>query len=319
MTKKWLALMAAFGLALTITACGGDDDELTTCTSNDDCADDESCDTSCGFCAPAAAADRCTSDESCAEGETCQPIADGCTVKKCKTAPTSGTACESDEDCAGAADCDTSCKVCVPTASQCTADTDCAEGETCKLFDEGCALKTCQAGTGPTACTEQNQCYPDQFCDLFATDKVCIDIATVATCSAAHGQNSVPTNGIMLWAQGEGDFGGDEGNCITHTDASVCPATAHWCSFAISVYDPDNSLPLAESEKAALYKRVVYSTASGSWVPTGDVDPYDDETFIVYGCFSSTSLNGAVAIVDDNTKASPTLQSNAICLSATAN
>lgn len=251
--EKWLALVAAFGLALTVAACGDDEEGPTSCQSDEDCADDESCDTSCQLCASIDA--MCATDAECTtEGETCQPIGEGCTAKACKA------------------------------------------GE----------------GPGPTTCTAQDECYPNQFCDEGITD-VCTDISSVATCAAAHGQDSVPANGIMLWAQETGEFPG-EGNCITHPDATVCPATSNWCAFTIFVYDPNNSLP---QEHGALYNRVAYSTASGNWGPIGDVDVVDAERFVVYGCFSGTSLNGAVAIVNDLT--SKTLQSNAICLSATAN
>ncbi len=78
---KWLALVAAFGLALTMVACG-DDDEPTTCSADEDCADDETCDTSCGFCAKIDG--QCASDAQCAEGETCQPLAEGCAARFCK-------------------------------------------------------------------------------------------------------------------------------------------------------------------------------------------------------------------------------------------
>jgi hypothetical protein len=281
---KWFAMLAAVGLALTVSACG-DDEEGRPCEVNDDCLDTEICDTDCngGVCIT-----PCTGNGDCSEGDVCLDATDTC-AQRCGPPP--GAACTEDADCNQNA-----CETCDQLAGECISL--CDETETCD------GAGNCVAAT----CTEQAECYPDSYCDEGGTD-MCVDIATVAACDAAHGRTSVPANGPMLWGMAQSDFGA-EGQC----SASGPQGCTNWCAFTIFVHAP-TPLP---TTKAALYKRVAYSTASGSWGPAGDVEPVDGERFQVYGCFAGSSLNGAVVIVDDSTAASPTPQSNAICLSGTS-
>lgn len=126
---KWLALAAAFGLALalSVAACS-DDNEPTTCSSNEDCADTESCDTSCSLCAPLDG--RCTADSECTNaGETCQPIGEGCSVKTCSSGGTGGTG--GTGTCTGQADC-------YPDQAYCT------EGDVCAPL--ATTISTCAYG-----------------------------------------------------------------------------------------------------------------------------------------------------------------------------
>lgn len=128
---KWFALVAGLAMVLGLAACGGDDNEATSCTSSEDCADTETCDTSCSLCAPLDG--QCTSDAQCTTaGETCQPFSDGCTIKVCKTGGVNPTSCT-----------DATFDVCYDQSQYCASD---AQGEngTCEALDVG----SCSAVNG---------------------------------------------------------------------------------------------------------------------------------------------------------------------------
>lgn len=122
--RNWfLALMAAFGLAFTMTACG-DDDEPTSCETSDDCADNEQCDTSCRLCA--VTDDLCTSDTQCSTGETCLPFSEGCTLMKCQAGEGPGPLTCTDE----------TFSVCYDAGQFCASDENGLNG-TCEDLDIG--------------------------------------------------------------------------------------------------------------------------------------------------------------------------------------
>lgn len=128
---KWFALVAAFAMALGLAACGGEDNGPTSCTSSEDCADTETCDTACSLCAPLDG--QCTTDAECTTaGETCQPFSDGCTIKVCKTGGVGPTACTDD-----------TFDVCYAESQWCNSDANGQNG-TCDPLDVG----TCSAVTG---------------------------------------------------------------------------------------------------------------------------------------------------------------------------
>lgn len=93
---KWLALLAAFGLALTMAAC--DDEEDGACPDDAQCLEaSDTCPARCDLGTPTA----CTDDEDCADDETCSPGC-GCIVA---CTPDDGTGGTGPQACDGQAEC----------------------------------------------------------------------------------------------------------------------------------------------------------------------------------------------------------------------
>jgi len=114
---------------------------VAACETNDDCADDEICDSETGQCEPAA---ECASNEDCDEGQICDLDTGECIG--------SGVDCTLDEDC--------------DDQDICTLDT--CEGGACTIVqacDDGraCTDDSCDPETGE--CTNELNCEGGEQCD----------------------------------------------------------------------------------------------------------------------------------------------------------
>ena len=200
---KWFAMVAAFGLALTLSACG--DEEGRACEIDDDCLDTEICDVDCdgGICIT-----PCTSDTQCTDGDVCAAAAGTC-AQHC--AAPGGAACTEDKNCD-----ENACQICA--GGECTSK--CDETQECD------GAGNCVAAT----CTDEtfNVCYVnDAWCDSGSCTPL-----EVGTCAgAANKKTPANANAPMIYAV-EANAAGCAENDQTHCAGGV------GCAWNVFFWDP---------------------------------------------------------------------------------
>ncbi len=156
------------------------------CRDDDGCQPGNSCDTDTLLCV-------CQSDEGCAEGQVCDG---GLCV-----AP-----CFSNADCEDGLACDINSQRCVEA---CEGDGDCPEGLVC---NEGRGL--CQ-GQG---CIQDDNCAPDQFCDLGQVEPICVAGCRDGGCPGDQvcdpGTRQCRLGCVQDGDCGPGTYCGENGQCL---------------------------------------------------------------------------------------------------------
>ncbi len=181
LVRALLALSTIFGLV----ACGPPDEgeDLTECTTTNDCEDGEACRK--GLCLA-----RCTSGSDCADGESCG--LGGLCIETC----------EGSGECDSGYSCDETTGACWidgTSFNSCTVKGDCAATEYCA--EGACLSATCQddahcaaSGSGQTNICDNGTCVPgcrgDSDCDTDETcndDNLCEGVAcTPTSCDHPH-------------------------------------------------------------------------------------------------------------------------------------
>ncbi|AKF82615.1 hypothetical protein SAMN05443572_106445 [Myxococcus fulvus] len=155
--KMMLVLSALGAMSGLMAGCGDDDPSGTTCSGNDDCAENEICHPDASVCVL-----TCTTGNDCpASAKTCAEL--GGTSSQSDTLICQ---CSTDALCNGGSDgtssdlvCSNLDNVCVPA---CDSNDDCGSGRVCDTASGQCE----EDDTGPTTCsgTGQSTCLYGQFC-----------------------------------------------------------------------------------------------------------------------------------------------------------
>jgi hypothetical protein len=192
--KTMWMLTAISAMGLMMTACGGDEEVGTSCTSDSQCADDEVCQTAAGVCVQ-----TCSQASDCPDSaKNCEALSSTDSRKVCKC--TVGTSFCADEYGEGFT-CSASTRVCTdqndpnpnpnpnPTTCTGTAQAQCAYGSfcssgtctavpapTCANFDPSKGGKTpvwnASTSTGPIIYSVTRESYSgDSFCSGATTAK----------------------------------------------------------------------------------------------------------------------------------------------------
>lgn len=154
--KMMLVLSALGAMSGLMAGCGDDDPSGTTCSSNDDCAENEICHPDASVCVM-----TCTTGSDCPDtAKTCAALGGSSSqantlICQCST----DALCNSGSDGTGSLVCSELDNVCVP---KCDSNDDCGSGRVCDTASGQCE----EDDTGPTTCsgTGQSTCLYGQFC-----------------------------------------------------------------------------------------------------------------------------------------------------------
>ncbi|MFY1824953.1 hypothetical protein ACN47A_03505 [Myxococcus fulvus] len=249
--KMMLVLTALGAMSGLMAGCGDDDPSGTTCSGNDDCAENEICHPDASVCVL-----------TCTTGNDCPSSAKNCLALGGSSSQSATLICKcsTDELCNGGSDgtssdlvCSTEDRVCVPA---CDSDDDCGSGRVCNTAAGQCV----EDDTGPTTCsgTGQSTCLYGQFCSSGTCTEV--PAPTCANFTPSQGGKqpvwTISSSGPIIYDIARVSWGQD----------SFCP-TGNTVKARVRAYQPANSNATFPSSKDDLpglfYVRVNGSTLAG--------------------------------------------------------
>ncbi|WP_426730467.1 hypothetical protein [Myxococcus faecalis] len=249
--KMMLVLSALGAMSGLMAGCGDDDPSGTTCSGNDDCAENEICHPDASVCVL-----TCTTSNDCpASAKTCAEL--GGTSSQSDTLICQ---CSTDALCNGGSDgtssnlvCSNLDNVCVPA---CDSNDDCGSGRVCDTASGQCE----EDDTGPTTCSGEGQstCLYGDYCS--SSTCTAVPAPTCANFDPAQGGKqpvwTISSSGPIIFS-------------ITKQSWAPDTNSMPWCGAAdtvkvqVKAYQPANSNNRFPDQRSGL-QNLLYVKVNGT-------------------------------------------------------